>query len=516
MKKILFLFAMLCLTQASTVKADTDLTAFDNIVYVAPATVKPSVDGNETTLSICMYNTAAIRGFQFDLYLPEGMTAVKSSKGKFVTAFNAARLPEDDEHTLTVAEQGDGAIRFLCGSQYDETFTGTSGELVTIKVNIEALAEGDHPVTLKAIKLTETDISKFYTADEVVTTFTVAQTFYSITAKEGAEVTPKVTVSPSTATKGQTVTLTAATGYKFRSAEVANAPVTTENGGNLTINMTLLTVPATWGQEDGTYLTAGELPGFKPITAEEAARWVPSESDKENGAFFIYGFDEEGNMLYYGTPFGTDPIAAEPGKMPHSNMHVMSNSSSLHIRFYYTSTSTIIGDKTVATFQMPASDATADCDMVRNMSVDVTATMSATEFGLKQEGSTFVLPEGQGLTAIKPVVYDEIGSPLVEMQEDIDYTLKLQKQGANADEWTDASTVSEGIFRWLLTGIDYYDGTVASPSFTLVKEEVVGISEIGKTNGANNGKVFDLQGRRMAQPAKGLYIRDGKKVVNSK
>ena len=180
MKKILFLFAVFCLTQAGTVQAtgaelveSTDLTAYSNVIYVAPATVDPSVDGNEMTLSICMNNTAQIRGFQFDLYLPEGMTAVKSSKGKFIVSLNSDRLAEDDEHTLTVAEQANGAIRFLCGSQYDETFTGTSGEIATIKVNIEGLATGEYPITLKAIKLSETNISNYYEVAEIVTTFEV-------------------------------------------------------------------------------------------------------------------------------------------------------------------------------------------------------------------------------------------------------------------------------------------------------------------------------------------------------
>ena len=93
MKKILFLFAVFCLTQAGTVQADTDLTAYSNVIYVAQAAVDPSVDGNEVTLSICMNNTAQIRGFQFDLYLPEGMTAMKSSKGKYLVSLNSARLP---------------------------------------------------------------------------------------------------------------------------------------------------------------------------------------------------------------------------------------------------------------------------------------------------------------------------------------------------------------------------------------------------------------------------------------
>ena len=304
----------------------------------------------------------------------------------------------------------------------------------------------------------------------------------SITVKEGAEVTPKVTVSPTSATEGQTVTLTAVRGYKFRRVEVDNASVTAQKDGKLLINYSLLTVPFTWIQEEGTYLTEDELPGFKPITAEEAAQWVPTESDKENGAYFIYDFDAEGNMLYYGTLFGQDAVAGEPGRMPHNNMSSISNGSALHLRFYYTSSATVIGDKTEATFQMPAGAANVDVDMVRDMTVDVTATMSNTEFSLKKEGDAYVLTEGEGLTAILPDVYDEISAPLVEMQESIDYTLQLQKQGESADKWDDVRTLSEGTFRWTVFGIGSYDGTMTSAPFTLAVEPDLNLAEtiIGK------------------------------------
>ena len=291
----------------------------------------------------------------------------------------------------------------------------------------------------------------------------------SIIVKEGAEVTPKVIVSPTSATEGETVTLTAVNGYKFRRVEVPNASVTTQKDGKLLINYSLLTVPFTWGQEVDTYLTVDDLPGFKPITAEEAAQWVASESDKEEGAYFIYDFDAEGNMLYYVTLLGADPVAAEPGKMPHSNMSYLSNSTNLHLRFYYTSSATVIGDKTEATFQMPAGAANVDVDMVRDMRVDVTATMGATEFSLKKEGDDFVLTEGEGLTAILPDVYDEISAPLVEMQESIDYVLQLQKQDKNTERWDDVRTLSEGTFRWTVFGIGSYDGTTHTATFEMTK-----------------------------------------------
>jgi len=154
------------------VKAEsTDLSALDNVIYVEPMNVNA---GKEATLSFMMKNTAAIRGFQFDLYLPEGVEVVVNNKGRIQGSLSSGRLPEDDEHTLTLQKQGDGAIRFLCGSQYDETFTGTEGEIATLQVTIaDGMEKGKYPVILKTMRLTETDIDKYYVHDDVETEITV-------------------------------------------------------------------------------------------------------------------------------------------------------------------------------------------------------------------------------------------------------------------------------------------------------------------------------------------------------
>ena len=148
-----------------------DWDAKDNVIFIAPFT---ATAGTKTAISFEMKNTAAIRGFQFDLYLPEGMTVVKSAKGKIQGKLSEGRLPDEDEHDLTFSQQPDGAIRFLCSSQYDETFTGTSGELATLQVEIASdMANGDHAIQLKNMKLTETDISKYYTSDLIESTVTI-------------------------------------------------------------------------------------------------------------------------------------------------------------------------------------------------------------------------------------------------------------------------------------------------------------------------------------------------------
>ena len=155
-------------------KENTDVSSNNNVIYVEPFAVTP---GTQTTISFKMKNTAEIRGFQFDLYLPEGVTVVKSAKGRIQGALNANRLPEDDEHDLTFSEQADGAIRFLCSSQYDETFTGNDGEIVTLQVAVaENMAGGNYPVLLKRVKLTETDIANFYVTEKVETTMSVLTT----------------------------------------------------------------------------------------------------------------------------------------------------------------------------------------------------------------------------------------------------------------------------------------------------------------------------------------------------
>ena len=188
MKKLIFLILMICVSYANTMRAEnTDLSEIDNVIYAAS---QEAVPGSTITLSICMKNTASIRGFQFDLYLPESITAVKNNKGRYVSSLNNARLEEYDEHTLTISEQEDGCIRFLCGSQYDENFTGNDGEILTLSVQIsEGIADGNYPVVLKNVKLTETDISKYYETESVESTLHITSTITSITAanqeKEG-------------------------------------------------------------------------------------------------------------------------------------------------------------------------------------------------------------------------------------------------------------------------------------------------------------------------------------------
>ena len=145
----------------------TDESDAENVIYVE--NVSGSKD-SQVELSVRMRNASNIRGFQFDLYLPEGVTIANNAKA----SLSSDRLAAGDAHTLMVNEVSDGAVRFLCSSMNDESFAGGDGEIATLTVNIaDNVANGDYDVVVKNALMTETDISKSYEADDIKSTLTV-------------------------------------------------------------------------------------------------------------------------------------------------------------------------------------------------------------------------------------------------------------------------------------------------------------------------------------------------------
>ena len=145
----------------------TDESDAENVIYVE--NVSGSKD-SQVELSVRMRNASNIRGFQFDLYLPEGVTIANNAKA----SLSSDRLAAGDAHTLMVNEVSDGAVRFLCSSMNDESFAGGDGEIATLTVNIaDNVANGEYDVVVKNALMTETDISRSYEADDIKSTLTV-------------------------------------------------------------------------------------------------------------------------------------------------------------------------------------------------------------------------------------------------------------------------------------------------------------------------------------------------------
>ena len=151
---------------------DTDISQIDNVVYMEHTEASA---GTEQTLSIRMKNIAAIRGFQFTLHLPEGVTVVKDEDDYIIAELAQDRLPAKDRHEIEATEKQDGSIEFLVSSTRDQTFTGNDGEIMTIAISIaDNVAAGDYPLTMTYVKLSESDINSYYLTPYVKTTLTIS------------------------------------------------------------------------------------------------------------------------------------------------------------------------------------------------------------------------------------------------------------------------------------------------------------------------------------------------------
>lgn len=196
MRKYLFLSLLMMLAHVQAAKAEaTDVSTMDNLIYPMPLT---AAQGDQSVdLCFAMKNSVEIRGFQFKVFLPEGVTAAKTSTGKFQYTLSADRLPEghDQQAVFSEHESDEGAyILVTCSSQYDESFSVGDGLVMTFKVNIAADMElGDYPVIIREMKLSETDISKYYVTDYVEGTLTVEENDGRIKFNEASATLPSYT-----------------------------------------------------------------------------------------------------------------------------------------------------------------------------------------------------------------------------------------------------------------------------------------------------------------------------------
>lgn len=417
MNRILIPLLMLCVGFASTVKAEnTDLSAYDNVIYVAPTSVEA---GSNATLSICMKNIAPIRGFQFNLYLPEGITAVKNSKGRIQASLSEGRRDEGDEHTLSISEQDDGSLLFLCGSQYDETFIGTEGEIGTLSISVSTdMAPGEYPILLKAMKLTETVISKFYEIEQVETTITI------------------------TATQDNRIVLNEASTTVPASATKVNVLVkrTIKADEWSTICLPFAMTEAQCKTAFGEDVQLGDFEGTEPE------------------------FDAAENVVGIAVSFGTS-TAIEAN---HPYIIKVSNP--------------------ITEFTVDGVDINADEDE------------SYIEFDNGKSGSRRIVYSGFYGTYHAGTVLDQ-------------YTLFLNDNKF----WYSAGKTKMKAFRAYFDFLDILtdvEDNYASRNITMsFNNNTTGISIMHNSECIMHNSIYDLQGRRVVKPGKGLYIKNGRKEV---
>ena len=150
---------------------DTDISLLDNTIYLERV---EAAAGSQVRLSVKMKNTIDVQGYQFDLYLPEGVTIATDEDGFAMAELSTARTTAKKTDYFNSSPQADGGFRVLCGSSKGYTFSGNDGEVAVITLNIaQDIAEGEHPIILKTVKLSDTN-SVPYATDYLKSTLVIS------------------------------------------------------------------------------------------------------------------------------------------------------------------------------------------------------------------------------------------------------------------------------------------------------------------------------------------------------
>ena len=139
MKIRTMIIATLLVAICNTVLAEDKVTITDFTISA----------GETKDVNIILENDDAYVAFQFDLYLPEGITIEDCSD-------NPNRVPKST--TITVSQQDDGSYRFLAAAMQAEPLIGNNGVLLTLTVKAsENLAYGEKTGYFRKVKLSKGD-----------------------------------------------------------------------------------------------------------------------------------------------------------------------------------------------------------------------------------------------------------------------------------------------------------------------------------------------------------------------
>lgn len=180
-------------SQQVTAGEDTDYSQIDNTIYLERV---ETAAGGQLTLSVKMKNTIEVQGYQFDLYLPQGVSFATDDEGFVLAELSTERTTPKKMNSFDAAIQADGSLRVLCGSSKGYTFDGTDGEVALITLNIDAdIAEGEHPLILKTVKLSDRN-SVPYSTDYLKSTLVISSyTLGDVNADKSIDVADYIAVA---------------------------------------------------------------------------------------------------------------------------------------------------------------------------------------------------------------------------------------------------------------------------------------------------------------------------------
>ena len=159
-------------------EADTDISELDNTIYIGNV---DGYTGRQITLSINMKNTIDAEGFQFDLYLPTGITFAKDTNNRPIASLSTMRTTAEKTNSFSTAIQPNGALRVIAASTNGSVISGNDGEVAKVVVNISSeMAEGDYSLILRDITISAHNNAGSYDVDMVKSTISITTAPYII------------------------------------------------------------------------------------------------------------------------------------------------------------------------------------------------------------------------------------------------------------------------------------------------------------------------------------------------
>lgn len=150
MKRLIY--TILAITTAVATTQARDKLHFGDIQLTA---------GTEATIDVMLDNDTAYCALQTDLYLPEGVTVV-TEDDEYVIDLTRRK---SRSHVLMANRRPDGALRIVITSLSSQTFSGTSGALFTITLNVGYDFSGEGAVALRHTVAVEENTTKHKLAD---------------------------------------------------------------------------------------------------------------------------------------------------------------------------------------------------------------------------------------------------------------------------------------------------------------------------------------------------------------
>ena len=196
--------------------------------------------GGELTLTLNMRNSIPICGWDFRLYLPDGVS-VLTELDEYDEPVYGISLPSRQaaaDQTPETEICADGSLLIISTSA-KKNFKGDDGEMVSIKLKVdENITVGTKSIGIRNISFADLDVKSFSQDD-----FEIPLTIFSIcnvSAKSANEAMGSVTIDGGgeAVESGSKVTVTAtpATGYEFLNWTVGETVVSTENPYSFTVS----------------------------------------------------------------------------------------------------------------------------------------------------------------------------------------------------------------------------------------------------------------------------------------